>query len=134
MRGMYLHETTSHQARMRTWAAIALIALLGVAIPAGKAQAQAGTESADGCNGYVCIFVDGSGLVVTKWRTTASVSSYRCEYAYFKRNGYAVKIMEDCGSSTLSTTWDNPGTFSHGDELCNTWSNVSGEPCITIYE
>lgn len=133
MRATQLLRATGHRWRIHIGFAAALFALLGVLLPAANAQAQVGIESADGCNGYVCISVEGSGLSVSSWRTTASVSSYRCESAYFKRNGYTIKIMSDCDSSTLSTTWWNPGSFSDGDQLCNTWSNISGEPCITIH-
>lgn len=101
---------------------------------ASPAEAQeVGTEAASGCNIDVCIFLDGSGLTVTKWRTTGTVSGYKCGYAYFWRNGSVIRSIYACGDGTVSATWNSPGTFSHGDELCNTWTVASGKPCATIY-
>lgn len=100
---------------------------------AGPARAQVSTQDASGCNVNVCVFLQGSGLSVTSWRTTAYSSSYQCGYAYFWRNGGVTRTVYACGSGTVSVTWSSPGTFSHGDQLCNTWTIASGNPCKTIY-
>lgn len=128
-------STTYARTLRRTIAAavMATATVLVLALSAPPAAAQIQPMGASGCNVNVCIEVDGSGLQVTNWRTTASNSTYRCEYAYFKRNGNVIKVLSDCGSGTLSATWSNPGWFSDGDQLCNTWSGISGQPCVTVH-
>lgn len=117
--------------RRSWWLVLAFVATV---VQAGPAHAQeVGIEAASGCNIDVCIFLDGSGLTVTKWRTTGSVSGYQCGYAYFWRNGAVIRTIYACGSGTVSATWNSPGNFAHGDELCNTWTVASGTPCKTIY-
>lgn len=133
--GADLGPTNDASTLPRTLAAAAVVAgaALALALSAPPATAQVQPMGASGCNVNVCIDVDGSGLQVTNWRTTASTSTYRCEYAYFKRNGNVIKVLSDCGSGTLSANWSSPGWFSHGDKLCNTWSGISGQPCVTVY-
>lgn len=120
--------------RMALWLAlVAALALVAVAASAPPATAQVSTMGAQGCNGSVCIDVDGSGLTVTNWRTTAAWSGYKCETAYFWRNSGVIRTQSGCGTNGASANWSSPGNFSDGDKLCNTWSDVSGKPCITIH-
>lgn len=113
---------------------VVILALIATALVASRpADAQVSTQDASGCNINVCIFLTGSGLTVDSWRTTAAVSGYKCGYAYFWRNGGVIRTIYACGDGTASATWSSPGTFSHGDELCNTWTIASGKPCKKIY-
>lgn len=117
-----------------TWRVVLLLLVLlaTVLVRPGAAEAQVTTQDAQGCNGDVCIILKGSGTNVTSWRTTAGVSGYQCGYAYFWRNGSVIRTVYACGTGTLSTTWSSPGSFSDGDELCNSWSAASGYPCKYI--
>lgn len=93
------------------------------------------TQDASGCNDNVCIYLKGSGLYLDEWRTSASVSSSTCSYARFHRNGSVIRTSStvcSTGSGTLVAIWDNPGWFSDGDQLCNSWYGISGYPCKTI--
>jgi len=104
-------------------------------VEASGVDGVVGLLSASGCNQSVCIELIGTGLVVDRWRTTASVSSATCSQARFLRNGWVVRTSAPvCSSSsgTLVAVWHGPGGFSHGDQLCNTWSGVAGKPCKTV--
>lgn len=93
--------------------------------------------SASGCNYDVCIYLTGSGLTVDKWRTTGYVTSNECSRAKFWANGDLIKTSSlycPSTSGTLSVTWDNPGRFADGTKACNSWTNVTGYPCKTIYQ
>lgn len=93
--------------------------------------------SASGCNVDVCIYLTGSGLTVDRWRTTGYVTSNECSRARFRANGSIIKSSSlycPSSSGTLSATWDNPGRFANGTQACNSWTNVTGYPCKTIYK
>lgn len=92
-------------------------------------------QDASGCNGNVCIYLTGTGLVVDRWRTTAYVSSAKCVSASFWANGVRVRQSATyctSGAGTISSTWNSPGPFADGTQACNSWSGVSGYPCKTI--
>jgi hypothetical protein len=92
--------------------------------------------SADTCSDSVCIYVVGSGLNVSSWTTTVVLPSSMCSYAKFLENGVVIaESPEGCASAgdQLSTEWVNPGNFPNGTRLCNAWSGIAGEPCITVH-
>ena len=92
--------------------------------------------SADTCSDSICIYVVGSGLNVSSWTTTAVISSSMCSYAKYLENGVAIaESSEVCGSAgdQLSSEWNDPGNFPNGTRLCNEWSGIAGEPCITVH-
>ena len=92
--------------------------------------------SASGCNVDVCIYLTGSGLTVDRWRTTGYVTSNECSRARFWANGSIIKSSSlycPSSSGTLSATWDSPGRFANETQACNSWTNVTGFPCKTIY-
>jgi hypothetical protein len=92
--------------------------------------------SADTCSDSVCIYVVGSGLNVSSWTTTVVLPSSMCSYAKFLENGVVIaESPEGCASAgdQLSTEWVNPGNFPNGTRLCNEWSGIAGEPCITVH-
>lgn len=95
------------------------------------------TQSASGCNVNVCIYLTGTGLTVDRWRTTGYVTAGTCSRARFHANDTIIKTSSlHCPSTsgTLSATWDNPGRFANNTQACNSWTNVSGYPCKTIYQ
>jgi hypothetical protein len=84
----------------------------------------------------VCIFVTGSGLNVSDWTTTVKLPKTMCSTAHFLVNGVLVVNGPNiCGTSgnELGADWSNPGNFANGTSLCNTWTGVSGEACITVH-
>jgi hypothetical protein len=92
--------------------------------------------SADSCSDSVCIYVVGSGLNVSSWTTTVVLPSSMCSYAKFLENGVVIaESPEGCASAgdQLSTEWVDPGNFPNGTRLCNEWSGIAGEPCITVH-
>ncbi|MCA1783765.1 MAG: hypothetical protein LC679_16820 [Intrasporangiaceae bacterium] len=136
-----------------------LTALLGVLLltwlaapPAGHASTQAersdlevevipldqlGPEPQDaqGCNGQVCIRVEGTGLVVDSWETWFDAPAATCTQANFIQDdtviNHSAPTCSD-GPARFRVTWNNPGSYPHGTQLCNTWANAIGKPCITI--
>ena len=96
-----------------------------------------GTMSASGCNIDVCIYLYGSGLTVDKWETTGTVTSSTCSYARFYADDTLIATSSticSSGSGTLKATWNNPGWFADGTQLCNSWSGISGYPCKTVHD
>jgi hypothetical protein len=92
--------------------------------------------SADTCSDSICIYVVGSGLNVSSWTTTAVIGSPMCSYAKYLENGVVIaESGEVCGSTDyqLSSEWNDPGNFPNGTRLCNEWSGIAGEPCITVH-
>jgi hypothetical protein len=92
--------------------------------------------SADTCSGSVCIYVVGTGLTVSNWTTTAVLSKTMCSTARYLDDGVVIATSgSTCGTSgeQLASDWPSPGSFPNGTQLCNTWSGVSGEPCITVH-
>ena len=92
--------------------------------------------SADTCSDSICIYVVGSGLNVSSWSTTAVLPSSMCSYAKYLENGVVIATSGvGCGSAgyQLSSEWDDPGNFPNGTRLCNEWSGIAGEPCITVH-
>lgn len=91
-------------------------------------------DSHYGCNGNVCIDVEGTGTVVSSWGTSAVLSN-QCTYGVWLRDN-SVKYTGPtyCGSGNTGLV-ERPGApfyFNVGDQLCNEWPGVSGKPCATI--
>ncbi len=92
--------------------------------------------SADTCSDSVCIYVVGSGLNVSSWSTTVVLPASTCSYAKYLENGVVIATSgEGCASAgdQLSSEWNDPGNFPNGTRLCNEWSGIAGEPCITVH-
>lgn len=118
--------------RLLGGATILLITWCGV--QPGPQQASASPLSASGCNGSVCIDVQGSGSQVSDWETTAWAASPTCTYANFWVNGaLARQGNQQCvsGGTELRSDWTNT-SFPNGTVLCNTWAGIQGKPCETI--
>jgi hypothetical protein len=93
-------------------------------------------DSADTCSDSICIYVVGSGLNVSSWTTSAVISSSMCSYARYLENGVLIaESGEVCGSAgdQLVSEWNDPGNFPNGTRLCNEWTGIAGEPCITVH-
>lgn len=92
--------------------------------------------SADTCSDSICIYVVGSGLNVSSWTTTAVLPTSMCSYAKYLENGVVIATSGvGCGATDyqLSSEWYDPGNFPNGTRLCNEWSGIAGEPCITVH-
>ena len=102
---------------------------------AATSQADgASPPNASGCNGSVCISIEGSGTYVDDWQTTAWAATALCTEADFWANGVLKRqSSSQCvGAGTeLESDWKNT-SFPNGTVLCNTWSGIPGEPCETI--
>jgi hypothetical protein len=123
------------------------LALALLAIPVGASVASGTTsaaitnisvrpDSANTCSGAVCIFVTGSGLNVSDWTTTASLTKTMCTTASFLVNNvlYAQGV-NTCGTNgdELASDWSDPGNFPNGTILCNTWTGLPGRACATVH-
>jgi hypothetical protein len=92
--------------------------------------------SASTCSDNVCIFVTGVGLNVSDWSTSAYISKAMCSTPEFLVNGSVRRTgVQTCGSAgyELGSDWSNPGNFPNGTQLCNEWTGVAGEPCVTVH-
>jgi hypothetical protein len=125
----------------RTVAQVVGAATLVVATPATPSTSAVSNvvihpDSANGCNGAICIAISGSGLHVSDWETSVVISKTMCSSASFTANGVLVAVgSSTCGTSgdQLVADWSSPGNFANGTVLCNTWSGVSGKPCETVH-
>jgi hypothetical protein len=92
-------------------------------------------RDANGCNNNVCIDITGSGAHVAWWDTQA-FGNAGCIYAHFLVNGGQISQAGPfCSNGQQGVYFDNwPADrwFNNGDQLCNTWSRISGKPCETI--
>jgi hypothetical protein len=123
----------------------ALLAVAALLVP-GTAMAQAAgaaikaqpgpgaPQSASGCSGHVCIYLQTSGSLVTDWETTAYAGTATCTYADFWANGVLeAQTGTQCVPAGTELRSDLKGvSFPSGTLLCNTWPGISGEPCETI--
>lgn len=94
-----------------------------------------GLASAQRCSGDVCIRVEGSGLTVDKWETWFDADAATCTRAYFWQDDTVIATSDwTCsdGPARFTSTWNSPGTFPDGTQLCNTWANATGKPCVEI--
>lgn len=100
-----------------------------VAVPAG-----ARPDSSSGCNGNVCIYLTGSGLRVTSWRTTAYNGDYICTFAAYwaPPNTVIATSNEVCGTS-FESSLNPPPIFRSRVEVCNTWFSQPGKPCEVVH-
>jgi hypothetical protein len=129
-------------------ATISIVAFGLSATPGASAGVPSGTNatgittgiihplSANTCSGSVCIYVVGSGLNVSSWSTTVVLNKSMCSTAKYLENGVVIAASgSTCGSSgeQLESSWASPGNFPNGTQLCNTWTGISGEPCITVH-
>lgn len=105
---------------------------------AEQAEGEEGPSimSARGCNVAVCIEVIGTGLWVDRWRTTGYTSEPVCTFAAYWRNNRIIQTSNTvCGGAFTQFFSEWPGgrgRYAHGDQLCNTWVEIPGKPCILI--
>lgn len=110
--------------------------LLGLAVPATAASAAVRPLSASGCNGSVCISVNGSGLHVNWIESSATYPKTFTTYAQFYLNGSAwldsFKISGKKGDTYSTGDISIDENFSNGTKICVSWPGISGKPCETI--
>lgn len=111
---------------------------------AGSGDTDIGVMSATGCNGRVCITVEGAGVGVDNWYSTTYHDGVLCDlFADFTADNVRVSqaYYEDCwgipGSRTYWSAFhdDLPTTFADRTQLCNKWypdPPLDGRPCILI--
>jgi hypothetical protein len=133
------HTPLTRRARVRVATALSTMAigaslLVGLSGPAGALTIK--PDSASGCSDSVCIFVTGTGLNVSNWETTDDLPKTECTYAKFLENGVLIyEGGETCGSAGdgVYSNWSDPGNFPNGTQLCNEWTGIAGDACITVH-
>ena len=95
---------------------------------------------AEGCSGYVGIFLGGSGLVISSWGTKAAYSRpYLCTFSvYWNSMTHIFATVSDvCGTNGdfYGHYADNGGiyVYSSNGYACNTWVNIVGKPCEYVH-
>jgi hypothetical protein len=96
-------------------------------------------KSAFGCNGDVCISVIGESTTVDEWDTSL-FGNVGCTTARFYINHVLYLSSElvcpDSAEPGVYYAWWLPFdvAFFDGDELCNSWDNGDGYPCVEIIQ
>lgn len=92
--------------------------------------------SSNGCSGWVCINIIGSGLLISGWSTKADYSGpYMCTYSAYWNSLTTVLDTGTvvCGSyGTFYGTLSYPVVYKSFGWACNTWVNIVGKPCEQI--
>jgi hypothetical protein len=126
---------------MKIWRIGASLAVSLATLLAGEATAEAGPPppSSYGCNGYVCIGIDGSGTTVDDIYAVVQ-NPYSSSYATtgtIYDNGVAIhtfpRITLPAYPTKEEQVWDSPSySFQAGDQVCASYIGISGYPCETI--
>lgn len=111
------------------------------AAPAHAAKTNAvHPDSGSGCNydldDDMCIYVQGTGLYVSSWDTQV-VNNFElesCTYAgYWSNGGLYTTSNEVCGNGDYWAYLTVDRNFLNQTQLCNTWVNWGGRPCLTVH-
>ncbi len=94
-------------------------------------------DTHNGCNQNVCIFVEGNGLEVSSWGTSAYFpQANQCSYPVFLNNNSVVYTgPEYCGGPGNTGIYNRPGfpyMYPSPVNLCNEWPGINGEPCAYV--
>jgi hypothetical protein len=98
-------------------------------------------DTGSGCNfdpvsGSMCIYVYGTGLTTTDWDTSVSNpwGLSKCTYAgYWVNNRLWTTSNEVCGNGAFWAYDVGTITWPNQTQLCNTWVNFSGKPCLVVH-
>lgn len=98
-------------------------------------------QSAFGCNGDVCIDLDGNGLYLNYWKTQATgnegcvQADYRIDTSSTSRrvNLSPYICSTRSGAGVYYDTWDFPPKFADPSTVCNRWTKIAGYPCKTVH-
>jgi hypothetical protein len=104
------------------------------------ASAKLIPNSGSGCNydldDDMCIYVQGEGLYVSSWDTQV-VNNFNingCTYAAYWVNGALwTTSNETCGNGDYWAYLTVDANFGNQTQLCNTWVNWGGRPCLTVH-
>lgn len=93
--------------------------------------------SASGCNGDVCIYVNGSGLHVNYVDSYVYPTNFVCSYATLYVNNspyeYSNTICISGQNGQSGEAYFNLNrNFANGTVICTTWYNIPGRPCETV--
>jgi len=91
--------------------------------------------SASGSNQNVYISLQGSGLHVSRWYTSAWSPTGRCTRAEYWFAG----VVRGVGHLVCNYPYDSAGlenglTFKTSIQLCNTWTGVKGKPGEQVHK
>lgn len=93
--------------------------------------------SAHGCNGRVCITIDGTGWVVAGWSTSLTPDHNGPTRANFWEGSTLSAQTDTFSVDTSKDYWAKLNLsmrFSADIQLCNTWDSFSGRPCEFVHQ
>jgi hypothetical protein len=113
-----------------------------VAVAKAKAPAAVSPDTGSGCNfnvvaGSMCIYVYGTGLKTTSWDTSVAnpLGIDTCTYAgYWVNNVLALTSNTVCGNGEFWAYDSGTITWPNQTQLCNTWVNFGGKPCLVVHK
>ena len=93
--------------------------------------------SSSGCNGWVCINIIGSGLLINNWSTSGDYSgfSYFCTYSVYWKSQTTILDTGTLVCGYHGRYFGNltyPVMYPHFGWACNTWVGIPGKPCEQI--
>jgi hypothetical protein len=105
------------------------------------ARAAVTPDTGAGCNfnvvaGSMCIYVYGTGLKTTSWDTSVAnpLGIDTCTYAgYWVDDVLAITSNEVCGDGEFWAYDVGTITWPNQTQLCNTWVNFGGKPCLVVH-
>ncbi len=127
----------------KDWSAMSIadLAAIGIrpSVIAKDAYSRARPESAEGCSGYVCIIIGGSGRTISSWSTTAELPETMCTYAaYWEPTGAdllatGTEVCGEAGGTVYGYYADGSVYHNYNYHACNTWVNIGRKPCEYIH-
>ena len=105
------------------------------------APAAVHPDTGSGCNfnavaGSMCIYVYGTGLTTTSWDSSVAnpLGIDTCTYAgYWINDTLALTSNEVCGDGEFWAYDSGTITWPNQTQLCNTWVNFGGKPCLVVH-
>ena len=110
--------------------------------PVARSRSHVTPDTGSGCNfnvvaGSMCIYVYGTGLTTTSWDTSVAnpLGIDTCTYAgYWVNNVLAITSNEVCGDAEFWAYDSGTITWPNQTQLCNTWVNFGGKPCLVVHK
>ncbi|MET8952391.1 hypothetical protein ACWEO4_03750 [Streptomyces sp. NPDC004393] len=108
----------------------------------GFLEAQAKSVAAEpqshfGCNADVCIDVQGTGLKVNMWNTTANANVGCGQVKYVRNSSQVFESPSICPPNSdpgVYYYYAHPNmTYPQNTKLCNAWTKITGYPCATVH-
>jgi hypothetical protein len=107
--------------------------------PAARAKTvslhQAGVRprAAFGCNGDVCIGVNGEGLYVSTVFESIYLKGKHCGKWYLTYNGRRANSTTMCVEGHASLSWLVFASLANNTKVCVSAAGIPGKPCETVH-